>query len=144
VLILSALMIAGLVTHWIIMWRMTEWQYAKLHSIRRVIYNNMAISTLNRSAYDAFREFRQSPPGTTLGGVFRRLNPGGAPVIDSIITQDTGPLFTSVSDSAVELIEEARFVQGYDASFVNHDGRHGLAQIQVRVTPEGASYDIQN
>ena len=141
---LSVLMIAGLVAHWIIMWRMTEWQYGRLQSIRRVIYNGMVMSTLKDPAYEAFREFRTSQSGATLGDVFLRLNPGGVPPVDSVITADTGPLYTSISDSLVEMTSVARFVPGFDSSFVNHDGRHGLAQIQIRLTPKGASYDIQN
>ena len=142
--LLSALFIAGLVTHWVIMWKMTEWQYTQLQLIRRVIYNGEVMSTLMTPAYDTFREFRRSPPRTNIGEVFRKLNPGGAPVVDSVVTADTGSLFTSVSDSMVLLTEEARIVTGFDSAFVNHDGRHGLAQIQMRVTREGAYYDIQN
>jgi len=142
--LISVLMIAGLATHWIIIWRMTEWQYAQLQPIRRTIYNGMVISTLTTPAYDTFREFRRSIPQATIGGVFRRLNPGGAPLVDSLITKETGPLFASVSDSTVELTGEARFVAGFDPEFVNHDKRLGLAQIRVRVTPAGVSYDIQN
>jgi hypothetical protein len=142
--LLSVLLIGGLLSHWIIMWKMTEWQYTQLQVIRRVIYNGEVISTLRTPADDTFREFRGSPPGTTIGEVFRRLNPGGVPLVDSVVTEDTGPIFASVSDSTVEMMAEARYVTGFDPVFVNHDGRHGLAQIQIRVTPEGASYDIQN
>jgi hypothetical protein len=142
--LLSVLLIGGLLSHWIIMWKMTEWQYTQLQVIRRVIYNGEVISTLRTPADDTFREFRGSPTGTTIGEVFRRLNPGGVPLVDSVVTEDTGPIFASVSDSTVEMMAEARYVTGFDPVFVNHDGRHGLAQIQIRVTPEGASYDIQN
>jgi hypothetical protein len=142
--LLSVLLIGGLLSHWIIMWKMTEWQYTQLQVIRRVIYNGEVISTLRTPADDTFREFRGSPPGTRIGEVFRRLNPGGVPLVDSVVTEDTGPIFASVSDSTVEMMAEARYVTGFDPVFVNHDGRHGLAQIQIRVTPEGASYDIQN
>jgi hypothetical protein len=141
---LSVVMILGLAAHWIIMWRMTEWQYDRLLSIRRVIYNGMVISTLKTPAYDAFRELHTSPPGTTIGDAFRRLNPGGGPVIDSVVTGDTGPVYTRVGDNSVEMTAEARFVTGYDPAFINHDGRQGFAQIQIRVTSEGASYVIQN
>jgi hypothetical protein len=142
--LLSILLITGLVAHWIIMWKMTEWQYTQLQSIRRVIYDGIVISTLRTSAYDTFREFHQAPSGTSIGKVFTKLNPGGVPVVDSLIAEETGPFFTSVSDSTVRLTGEARFVMGFDSAFVNHDGRHGLAQIQVRVSPEGVFYDIQN
>jgi hypothetical protein len=142
--LLSILLITGLVAHWIIMWRMTEWQYAQLQSIRRVIYDGIVISTLRTPAYDAFREFHQAPPGRSIGEVFTKLNPGGVPPVDSLIAEETGPFFTSVSDSTVRLTGESRFVKGFDSAFVNYDGRHGLAQIQARVSPEGVVYDIQN
>ena len=142
--LISTLLICGLVTHWVIMWKMTEWQFAKLMSIRRIIYNGSAMSALKTPALDTFREFRLSPPGRTIGGVFRQINPGGSPVVDSVLEAEMGPVFTSVKDSVVQLTEEARFVPGFDPAFVNYDGRHGLAQIEIRVTPEGAYYEVQN
>jgi hypothetical protein len=71
--LLSVLLIGGLLSHWIIMWKMTEWQYTQLQVIRRVIYNGEVISTLRTPADDTFREFRGSPPGTRIGEVFRRF-----------------------------------------------------------------------
>jgi len=142
--VVALIIIAGCAAHWLVMWRMTEWQVASLLSIRRVIYNGEVMTMLRTPALETYLGYRRAPSGTTIGQVFRRMYPTLKPPVDSLIESETGPLFTSVSDTAVVLIEQAGFVEGFDSTFVNHDGRHGLAQIQMRITKEGAFYDIQN
>ena len=102
------------------------------------------MTTLGTPALDTYREFRAAPAGTTVGKAYRLLYPTGVSYADSTLLKDDGPFFESVSDSVVELTGESWFVPGFDSAFVNHDGRHGLAQIAIRVRKEGASYDIQN
>ncbi|HUI63575.1 MAG TPA: hypothetical protein VL126_01945 [Bacteroidota bacterium] len=142
--VVASVMIVGFAAHWVVMWKMTDWQVARLLLIRRVIYNGEVMATLRVPALETYRGFREAVPGTTIGQVFRRLYPTGRPPIDSLVEAETGPFFTSISDTSVLLIEQAGFVGGFDTAFVNHDGRHGLAQIQMRLTKEGAFYDIQN
>ena len=142
--VIAALLIAGTAGHWIVTWKTSEWQYAKLQSIRRAIFDGIALTRLDKPALETYREFRSAPHGRSIGGVFRELYPPGVPFADSMIAREDGPFFQSVGDSSVQLTEEALYVPGFDSGFVNHDGRHGLAQISIRVTPEGASYDIQN
>jgi hypothetical protein len=141
---ISAFMIAGVAAQWIITWRTTEWQYNEIQAIRRVIFNENAMSTLKTPALEALREIRASPPGRTIGEVYRRVYPPGAASADSAIINETGPFLESVSDSAVQLTQEAWIVPGFDSAYANRDGRRGLAQISIRVTREGAFYDIQN
>ncbi|HXX64290.1 MAG TPA: hypothetical protein VEO56_10905 [Bacteroidota bacterium] len=140
----ALIMIVGFAAHWVVMWKMTDWQVARLLSIRRVIYNGEVMAMLKAPALETYRSFRLAPPGTTIGQIYRRLYPTGKPRIDSLLEAETGPLFTAISDTSVVLIGQSGFLGGFDTAFVNHDGRHGLAQIQMRITKEGAFYDIQN
>jgi|GEM_PF-3500495 len=144
---ISALLIAGLTTHWIITWRTSEWQYEQLQSIRRIVFDGTAMAMLKRPALETFREFRGGEQGRSIGGVFRQLYPPGVPFADSLIANwgsTGGPFSESVNDSSVQLTEEALSIPGFDSTFVNRDGKHGLAQISIRITREGAMYDIQN
>ncbi len=140
----SAVLIAGLAAQWILTWRTTEWQWNEIQAVRRVIFNEYAMATLRTPALEAFRGFRASPPGRTIGEAYRRAYPHGARSVDSAMINETGPFFESVSDSLVLLTAEAWFVRGFDSAYVNRDGRRGLAQIGIRATGKGAMYDIQN
>lgn len=140
----ATVLIAGLAAQWIITWETTKWQCNEIQKIRRVIFDENTIATLQTPALQGLRGFRAAMPGKTIGEVYRRVYPGAASTADSAIINETGPFFESVSDSMVQLTQEAWYVPGFDSAFINRDGRRGMAQISIRVTPIGAFYDVQN
>jgi len=142
--LISFIALTGLTAHWIIMWRMTDWQYDSLQRVHLRLYHEYTISMLSDRAASIFREYKLEPTGTALGASFLRKYPPGTLLIDSLGYEDGTPVIARVSDSAVTLLEESRFIRGLDSTFVNEDGKHGLVQHRVCITPTGVTYDIQN
>jgi hypothetical protein len=99
---------------------------------------------LSDRAAGLYQEYRHARPETTLRETFHRLYPSGTPLIDSLTIEGGNPVTAVVSDNSVTLYEESWFIRGADTAFVNVDGKHGMVQHRVSVTPEGVSYVVQN
>jgi hypothetical protein len=147
-LVCGMAIIAGVVSHWLILRSTTNWQYETLHIIRKVIDHGYLHSVMQERSMPAFAaHYRQNPRRPrSLSTIFDGRNPR--------INSSTGLLDTlseglkvyalSMADTEVVLIGEGSFTQGEDSGFTNYDGRKGILQSRLRLTTKGVDYEIQN
>ena len=141
---ICAIGLSVLVLEWTFIWRQSQAQYEALISTRRAIFHQETMETLESRAVAIFSEYCRNRGQTTVGDTFNRLYPPGSSVIDSLMAVDIGNAYSNVSDSTVRLVVVAHYVTGFDSTFLNQDGRRGLAQYEATISTAGIGYDIQN
>ena len=141
---LSTIVITALVLHWVMLWRMTEWQCGKLQDTRRVVFDGAMWSVMRPPALETYQAFCTSNPKKTFSDLFDHHVPSGPLRLDSLNEREEGETYASVTDTSMDFIGVARSVPGGDPDFVNHDGRKGMAQIDVHVNARGVTRNAQN
>jgi hypothetical protein len=140
--VVSVLLLLGVVSHWAIMYGVTNWQYERLRMIRRVIAYGWVQDEANRMGIAVLRAADSAGVGIR-EGFDRNPQPASSemPGFD-----DMGGMVRTavVTDTSVTLTYEARSVPGLDMAFVNSDGRRGFFEHRVTVTKGGVAYVIAN
>jgi hypothetical protein len=139
---ISVLLLLGILSHWAIMYRMTNWQYDHLRALRRVIAYGFVQDEANRIGIAVLRSADSA--GVGIREAYERI-----PQPESADMQgfaDMGGMVRSaaVTDTSVTLTYEARSVPGLDSEFVNSDGRRGFFEHRMTVTKGGLDYVIAN
>ena len=150
-ILLAAFCAAFLVStaaHWIIWWSMTDWQARVLHESRKAIGHGVFLARLQDRGLKTLAAYYAQPRSSheTLHEVFAKSNPLLDPSRSLLDTLEDGMkvYLAAATDSEVVMLGLDGFTQGEDPHFKSFDGRTGIVQDRVRVTPESISYVIDN
>ena len=140
--------LAGVVSHWLILRSTSNWQYENLHIIRKVIAHGYLQVVMHERSIPAFAAYYKQNPRRvrSLSTIFEERNPrinSSTGLIDTL-SEGLKVYALSVADTEVVLIGEGSFTQGEDSGFTNYDGRKGILQSRLRLTTKGVDYEIQN
>ena len=147
---IATVVLTGIVIGWATSFVQARFQYHALHTMHKEIFHGVMMSNLYSRALKAFAEFQQQPEpkAMALGEIFQQHNPPierGSSLIDTLQAGDGVRVhLVSISDTTVVLIGQGTFIDGENATFKNFDGRIGMAQDRLRLTPKGIDYEIQN
>jgi hypothetical protein len=147
---IGSIVILGMMFHWTVMYRMTNWQYDTLHLIHKIIVHGIAQSLLQPKGVNTLSEYagQQGSKSKSLGTVFRETTQFD--LRDSLVAlnkefERTRMFVASLSDSDVVLVvQDSLTIDGEDPHFKNFDGRYGMVQDRLRITKRGLEYEIQN
>ncbi len=140
--------LAGTVSHWLIASSTTTFQYELLQVIRRQIEHSMISAKMDERSLPVFAAYyRQRTAGVKkLATLFDEMNPGidrNAHLLDTL-GEGIKVYAVALSDSEVVVSGVSGFTPGRDRAFRNLDGRTGLLQSRLRLTPAGVDYAIEN
>jgi hypothetical protein len=147
---ISSIVILGIMFHWSILYRMTNWQYDTLHLIHKIIFHGIAQSMVQPKGVNALGAFagQKGSKGKSLGVAFRettQFDPRDSLVAKTTEGERMNMFVASLCDSEVVLVvQDSIAIDGEDPHFKNFDGRYGMTQDRLRITKRGLDYEIQN
>jgi hypothetical protein len=150
VLSAAAILIFGVAGHWAVMHSMTRLQHKEILEIHDRVERGQMMSAAYDRATPVFAAFhlQRFPENKSMTEVFQQYYPvlperGGPVMLDSLY-DGTKVFARSAWNTTVVLTVVCGVGQGIDPEFRNVDGRRGMLQALLRVTPEGMVYEYQN
>ena len=146
----SSVIIVGTCLYWNVMYTMTNYQYNTLHTIHKVIVHGIAKAMFQEEGSKTFiRYVEEWKRGhRSVGRAFRevsRFDESDSTRLNTDSWEHLRMYVATVSDTEVVLIvQDSINVDGENPNFRNFDGRVGMTQDRLRITPTGFAHEIQN
>lgn len=145
-----ALLALGVAGHWAVMHSSTRWQHERAIEFRDRLERSIMMSAVFDRATPVFAAFHEQrfPENRSMTEVFQERYPalterGGAVLLDSL-ELGVKVYARSAWNTTIILTAEAGYGTGLDPDYQNIDGRQGMLQCSLRLTPEGMAYEYQN